>query len=255
MLGLGVGFYKLGGEQGGSPWSPKKETSLEAWWRYGVGITTRTSGEVEYVTAWADQSGNGHDMLQTDPGEQPVYQTGGDILFDPTSDTQNLALVDGAGAGYDPASITLGGEFVVGIRMNPSGASTVIMGSNHVSKANEMVKLNSGSVMRLKNDGSGGHHDFTLDSGNTTDDSYWVISRDESDNITVYKDGSSSPFVANGLSRDGTFVIDAIGVRNNNPAGGAGTNNFDGTIKEIVIFKGTTSAALIANVNNRLSTL
>jgi hypothetical protein len=140
----------------------------------------------------------------------------------------------------------------MGLKFNATLSGSVVVGSNQVN--NEMLKLQTTTTLRLKNDS--GTKDFVLSSGSTTDDSYWVISRDGSDDVTVYKDGSTSAFSTSmPQSRSGTFDIDAIGVRNSGSSGGGGTNNFDGTVTEIMIFKGTTSAALIANVNDRLSTL
>jgi hypothetical protein len=249
MLGLGTGFYGVSGDMDvkGS-WLPSDESSLEAWYRFNTGITD-PGGR---VSAWANSAGNSdYNMLQSDGNRSPTNSSGTITFSDDTTgaNLEDQLEIDTAGGADD---IELDGAFVIGMKFNSTGTNMVIMGSNQSS--NEMIKLQASTTFRLKNN-DGGLKDFTLSSGATTDDSYWVISRDGSDNITVYKDGSSSPFVANGLSRDGTFIIDAIGVRNSNPSGGAGTNNFDGTIKEIVIFKGTTSAALIANVNDRLSNL
>ena len=90
--------------------------------------------------------------------------------------------------------------------------------------------------------------DFTLcaECGAVTDDSYWVISRDDSNNVTVYKD---SVAIAAAASNDGQFDIDCIGARR------IDTNPFAGTMKEIVIFKGVTSAFLVNNLNAYLAKL
>jgi len=240
MLGLGIGTSST---QYSGGWLPSEETTLEAWWRNGEGITARTELGVRYVTEWADQSGNGHDMLQDDTGEQPTYNaTTGALTFDPTSDTQNLAFTGGA----SPTSIELDVTFVIGIKMNPAAVSTVVLGSN--AKSNEMIKVHSGSVMRVKNDTAS--NDFTLDSGDTKDDSYWVITRDSSNDVTLYKDGVRNP--SGSAAIIGTFDIDAIGVRRTNQ------NPFNGTVKEVVIFKAVEDVDvndLVANVNDRLSGL
>lgn len=47
-------------------------TSLVAWFRFGIGITE--SGG--FVSAWADQSGNGNDLLQATGTNQPAYSAG-----------------------------------------------------------------------------------------------------------------------------------------------------------------------------------
>jgi len=234
---LGLGNSLTSGYTDG--WSPSDESSLEAWYRNKVGITLESG--TENVSQWADQSGNGYDMVQADKGEQPAYNVlNGALTFDPTSDTQNLALAGGA----SPSNMTLDAAFVVGIKMDPAAISTVILGSN--SLANEMFKLQSSTVIRLKNDESG-NQDFTLDSGDTKDDAYWVVARDGSNNTTIYKDGVANP--SESISITGTFDIDAIGVRRTD------LNPFNGTVKEVVIFKGVYDTDLIANVNDRLSKL
>jgi len=253
VLGLGVGFYGVGGDMDvkGS-WLPSDEASLEAWYKVGTGITDAKPG----VTAWANQSsvGSDYDMLQSNVNRRPTV-TGsglGVITFSNTSSSPNLPdqlEIDVAG-GAD--HIELDGAFVMGLKFNATLSGSVVVGSNRLG--DEMLKLQTTTKLRLKNDS--GTKDFELSSGSTTDDSYWVISRDGSDDVTVYKDGSTSVFSTSmPQSRSGTFDIDAIGVRHSGSPGGGGTNNFDGTVTEIMIFKGTTSAALIANVNDRLSTL
>lgn len=49
-----------------------------AWFRQGVGITVTGSG----VSTWADQSGNGRDLLQGTDTNRPALQADGSVLFD-----------------------------------------------------------------------------------------------------------------------------------------------------------------------------
>lgn len=229
MLGLGSSLTTAAALS--SEWLPSDEGSLEAWYKFNTGITLNGSN----VLYWDDSSSNSFNMRQTDAGEQPAFSAGV-LTFDPSSDTQNL---------QSSSHIELDGAFVMGFKINPSASNIVVLGSNTLT--NEMFKLldnTSSEKIRVKNDA--GVVDFTLSSGSVVDDAYWVISRDGSDNITVFKDGSA---VAAAQSRSGTFDINAIGVRRTD------TNPFDGTMKEVVIFKGTTSTALINNVNSRLSGL
>ena len=228
MLGLG---NSIGGYVSSGTWLPSDEGSLEAWYRFNTGITLNGSN----VQAWADSSSNSFAMRQADAGEQPAFSAGV-LTFDPSSDTQNLQSSN---------AIELDGEFVLGFKINPAASNVVVMGSNSVN--NEMFKLldnTSTEKIRIKNDA--GVVDFELSSGTVLDDAYWVISRDGSDNITVFKDGSA---VAAAQSRSGTFDINALGIRNSD------TNPYDGTMKEVVIFKGESSTTLINNVSSRLSGL
>tara|TARA_R110000782_G_scaffold181479_1_gene271763 strand:+ start:267 stop:959 length:693 start_codon:yes stop_codon:yes gene_type:complete len=230
MLGLGNGISSSQYVSSGL-WLPSDEGSLEAWYRFNTGITLNGSN----VQAWADSSSNSFAMRQADADEQPAFSAGV-LTFDPSSDTQNLQSSN---------AIELDGEFVLGFKINPAASNVVVMGSNSVN--NEMFKLldnTSTEKIRIKNDA--GVVDFELSSGTVLDDAYWVISRDGSDNITVFKDGSA---VAAAQSRSGTFDINALGIRNSD------TNPYDGTMKEVVIFKGESSTTLINNVSSRLSGL
>ena len=57
-------------------------TSLVGWFRMGVGVTVTGAG----VSTWADQSGNGHDLLQAVDAKRPAYDGSAIITFDGTSD-------------------------------------------------------------------------------------------------------------------------------------------------------------------------
>jgi len=232
MLGLG---NSIGGYVSSGSWLPSDEGSLFAWWKFNTGITLNGSN----VNTWADSSSNSHDMVQSDGNAafQPAFSSG--VLTFAVDGSTNPDFLQSS------TNIELPGAFVVAFKINPSASNIVIMGSN--STSNEMFKIldnTSTEKIRVKNDS--GVVDFQLSSGTVLDDAYWVISRDGSDNVTVFKDGSA---VAASQSRSGTFDINALGVRATN------TNPFLGTMKEIVIFKGATSTTLINNVSSRLSGL
>ena len=53
-------------------------TSLVGWFRMGVGVTS--SGG--FASAWADQSGNGNDLLQATGTNQPAYDGSAILTFD-----------------------------------------------------------------------------------------------------------------------------------------------------------------------------
>ncbi len=230
MLGLG---NSVSASQYPGGWLPSDEVRLEAWYRFGEGVTIT---EADGVSAWADSSSNSFSMRQADTGEQPTYASGV-LTFDPTSDTQNL---------QSSSSIELDGAFVLGFRIDPAAHSVVVMGSNSV--ANEMVKLQSASVIRVKNDSTAS--DYTLETGHDTkDDAYWVISRDSSYQMSVHKDGVLQETAKANL---GTFDINSLGVRRTD------LNPYNGTMKEVVIFKGvadTKIEALRLNLQTRLAGL
>lgn len=53
-----------------------------AWFRFNTGITVTGAG----VSTWADQSGNGRDLLQGTDANRPALQADGSILFDGSTD-------------------------------------------------------------------------------------------------------------------------------------------------------------------------
>lgn len=58
-------------------------TNLAAWYKKGTGQTDAGGGA---CSAWADQSGNGFNMVQATGANQPAIQGDGTLLFDGTSD-------------------------------------------------------------------------------------------------------------------------------------------------------------------------
>ena len=234
MLGLGnsVGGYVLSGA-----WLPSDEGSLFAWWKFNTGITLNGSN----VNTWADSSSNSHDMTMSNgqAAFQPAFSSGVlTFAVDGSSNPDHLV---------SSTNIELDGEFVLGFKINPSSANNVVLAS--ITTGSEMFKIfESADRLRVKNDSA--TKDFTLSSGSILDDAYYVVSRDGSDNVTVFKDGSA---VGAAQSVAGTFDINALGLRQS--ASAPGTNPYIGTMKEVVIFKGTTSTALINNVSSRLSGL
>ena len=224
MLALKLGLSlvstpKLGG------WSPDDETSLVAWYQNQVGITLNGSD----VSAWADSSTNSHTMEQDTPTEQPAYSAG--VLTFDSGDINNL---------QSSSTVELSGAFTIGYRAYPTAFNNVILGDNVLN--NEMIKYTSSSKITIKIDGT--NKNLNLDSGTFGDD-YIVIARDGSNVITLYKNGTAQSGTA---TLAGTANINAIGVRDGDK------NPYDGTVEEVQIYS-SASAALTANVNDRLSTL
>ena len=224
MLALKLGL-SLVNKQSQGTWTPSDEASLKAWYQNAVGITLNGSD----VSNWADSSSNSFDMAQASATNQPAYSAG-TLTFN-SADTNYL---------QSSSNIELPGAFTIGIRLNPSNFSNVIIGDN--DGGGEFIKIISSSKVRMKINNSAA--DFDLDSGSFGDD-YLVFTRDSSDNMTLYKNGVAQADTEN---KSGQAEIDAIGVRD------PSTNAYDGTIKEIQIYT-SSSAALTANVNSRLAGL
>ena len=224
MLKLGLGL-SLSSIRPQGVWNPIDESSLEAWYQNAVGITLNGSD----VSQWADSSTNSYDMVQATATEQPAYSAG--VLTFVSADTNNLQT---------SGQISLSGAFTIGIKMHPTSFSNVVIADNTTS--NEFIKITANNKIRIKTDGS--VSDFTLDSGTFGDD-YIVFTRDGSNLVTLYRNGVAQ---SDTETRAGTVDIDCIGVR------ATDTNAYAGTIEEIQIYS-STSAALTANVNDRLSSI
>ena len=207
----------------GGGWNPDDETSLVAWYKNAAGIVLNGSD----VSRWNDSSSNSHDMLQATASEQPAYSNG--VLTFDSSNSENLQT---------SSQITLDGKFTIGFRANPSATNVVIIGDN--TSSNEFIKYSTSTRIVIKIGGTS--KNLNLGSGSFGDD-YIVISRDASNVITLYHNGTAqeSP-----QTLAGDCLIDAIGVR------ATDVNPYDGTVEEIQIFSDT-NATLIANVNSRLA--
>jgi hypothetical protein len=229
MLGLGS---SVSANQYPGGWLPSDDVRLEAWYRFNTGIHLSGSN----VSKWEDSSSNTFHMLQADAGEQPAFADG-ILTFDPTSDTQNL---------QSSSSIELDGSFVLGFRIDPAATGGIVVASNSV--VNEMIKLQADTSLRVKNDSTTSN--YALETGHDTrDDAYWVISRDSSNSMSVHKDGVLQEAAK---TNSGTFDINSLGARRTD------LNPYNGTMKEVVIFKGVVDAkieALRLNVQDRLSGL
>ena len=209
-------------------WQPSDETGLEAWYKFNTGITLNGSD----VSAWADSSSNSFDMAQDTASKQPAYNSGA-IDFD-ASASQSLQT------GTD---IELSGTFTLGLRLFPALNNVVVLGDNTIN--NEFFKINTSTQLRFKADSGSNFINIDVNDGDLTADNYLVITRNSSNLVSLYINGT--------LQTDtdtlvGTANIDAIGVRNPD------NNTYDGTISEIQIFD-TESTELTANVNTYLSNL
>ena len=206
-------------------WSPDDETYLVAWYKNATGITLNGSD----VSKWNDSSSNSYDMVQATASEQPAYNDG-DIDF-VAADTQNLQTT---------GQIGLLGVFTIGIRLNPDSVNVVVLGDN--TSGGEFLKIQSSSVFKVKIGGT--EVELSLNSGSFGDD-YLVITRNASNLITLYRNGTVQTDTE---TLSGTSLIDTIGVRRTD------LNAYDGTISEIQIYAAE-SSSLTANVNDYLSQL
>jgi hypothetical protein len=226
MLALKLGLSLVSTPKLGE-WSPDDETSLEAWYQNAVGITLNGSD----VSAWADSSSNSYDMLQATATEQPAYSAG--VLTFASADSNNLQT--------SGADIELTGDFTIGAKIHLTADGGVLLGDNTV--AGEFIRFTSSTEFRIRVAGATAVN-IDKDSGNWLEDAYMVLTR-ISGVFTLYWKGVAQ---ADTETKAGTASIDAIGIRRTD------TNPYEGTISEIQIYS-SSSAALTANINDRLSTL
>ena len=227
MLALKLGQSLVSSNSPGG-WSPDDETSLVAWYQNQVGITLNGSD----VSAWADSAPAGlYDMVQDTATEQPAYSAG--VLTFASADTNNLQT--------SGANIELTGDFTIGVKLHLTAGGGTLLGDNDIN--GEFIRFTSTTELRIRVANATAVN-IDKDSGTFVEDAYMVLTR-ASDVLTLYWKGVAQ---ADTETKAGTASIDAIGVRNSD------ANPYEGTISEIQIYS-SSSAALTANINDRLAAL
>lgn len=228
MLGLKQSL-SLSSNRALGGWTPDSEgTDLVAWYKNKEGIVLNGSN----VSRWNDSSSSDHNMVQSTEEKQPAYNAStGALTFDKTA-SQSLQTA---------TQISIGNEFSIGVRLNASAINVVVLGDN--TQPSEFLKIMTATSLRVSTDGA--LVDFTVNDGDLTADNYLVVTRNSSNLISLYINGTLQTDTE---TLAGTVDIDAIGVRrtNNNP--------YSGTISEVQIYR-STSLALTNNVNDYLSNL
>ena len=212
-------------------WQPSDEGSgLIAWYKNKTGISLNGSD----ISRWADSSSNSFDMLQATASEQPAYDSSTGELRFVAADTQSL---------QSASDIELANTFTIGIKLFPTLNSVVVLGDNTIN--NEFFKINTSTELRFKSDTGSNFIDITVNDGNLKADNYLVITRNSSNLVSLYINGTLQTSTG---TLSGTANIDAIGVRNTD------NNPYQGSISEIQIFN-KESTALTTNVNDYLSAI
>jgi len=243
MLGLGNSLVTESSVSE-SDWTILEDPYLWAYYKYasGLGFDGGSAIAGYAIDEWEDQSDNSYNMIQDTTGEEPVYfpMTHASLEFTP-GNASTLALASG--------HITLDGNFIIGFKIKPDISNTVVLGSNTIG--DEIFKLLNDTTVRIKNDSASA--DFVLGSESTTDSSYYVISRDSSNVVTVYKDGTGDDFNDSTQTITGTFDVNCIGRKS-----GGSPNYYDGLILEMVIFKDNTDGVasnIIDGLHSRFEAL
>jgi len=151
MLGLGVGFYKLAGnDYPGGEWGPiELGSKLIAWYQYSTGISTTTIGETSgLITRWSDQSGNNNSLTPSasdNADVMPAVHADGSVFFQQTNDTLEFT-----------SGLSLG-KFAIYGRFKCSNFNDVLL---EKSNDGEFIKFQTTTEFRIQP--GGGRKDMAI---------------------------------------------------------------------------------------------
>jgi hypothetical protein len=245
MLGLGVGFYRLGGEDtAASRFTPKggggAGGGVDRWYSANVGISGASGGssnagtmaDGENITTWVDQSGNGVNAVQATAAHQPHWETDaadfGALKFDNVADMT-----------FEAIEIDANEDFSVIIRIKPIAFGTdVIIGND----SSNFLRFNGSNADFRTKIGGAGNNNFN-DSSNTVSTSVYstlIFSRTnaETGTLNLYVKAED---VANeidwaeghGETDNDALTLSVIGAQ------ASGTNEINAFIKDVLIYKGS----------------
>jgi len=210
MLGLGVGFYKLAGnDYPFGEWNPLLlEDKLANWYQFNTGISTTTVGEsTNQITRWSDQKGdNSLTPTATDnTAVMPKLESDGTVFFNGSGDTLEFN------------SDLSFGKFSIYIKMNFKSDSAVSNDDlfEHASSG-DFLKLANPTEARVK---IGTRHDFTIDEIIEGTPFVLGFERAADGSLAVYKDnvaGTAADGDSLNVAISTTIDLDRIGKPVNN---------------------------------------
>lgn len=210
MLGLGVGFYKLAGnDYPFGEWNPLLlEDKLANWYQFNTGISTTTVGEsTNQITRWSDQKGDNSlaPTANDNTAVMPKLESDGTVFFNGSGDTLEFN------------SDLSFGKFSIYIKMNFKSDSAVSNDDlfEHASSG-DFLKLANPTQARIK---IGTRHDFTI--GEIIEGTPFVIGfeRAADGSLAVYKDnvaGTAADGDSLNVAISTTIDLDRIGKPVNN---------------------------------------
>jgi hypothetical protein len=158
-----------------------------------------------FVTTWYDQSGNANNATQATAGNQPIIVSSGAILTDVTTGNYSVRFQN---AGLNmTSSVTLVQQFIASFviqRVNTSAQFFIGNASSNIY----MMGLNGNN--NNTNIGGGSATNLQIISGLVT--RLLTISRDSSDIITGYNDGTQ---MTNTRTNSGNSTYNALGRASN----------------------------------------
>lgn len=210
----------------GGPPEPITALTPAAWYRYGIGITVNGQG----VSSWADQSGNGRDLLQGTDGARPPLQADNSILFNGTDEFLAAAFTlnqpESVYILFNPVSFTANDRILDGATLNTGG----------------VIQTTSTPTLRL-NAGTN-----TAGFSGPAVGVYGVVAAVFNGASSVQQFNNNTPVVADaGLGNMGGLTLGANGVAVGNYA------NIQ--VKEVIVFAAAHDAATRATVITYLATV
>ena len=250
MLGLGVGFYKLAGnDYPGGEFAPDQIENLSLWLRFntdvrgrdgeGTTITSQTSPypDGETISQWNDQSGNNNHAAQTNAVDMPLFEADepGALHFATAVKFMDLT---------SNIQIDANTDFTAVIRFKCTSFSSqrAFLGS----ATDEFFRLNTNKAFRLKIGSS--NSTFAEGASTMATDTYYTVmvvrSNGSTGNINVYVRGGVYT-TASGKDWDAAENSTNTGQIDFNNIGSAADdgNNFHGFIKDVIIYDGTALTA------------
>jgi hypothetical protein len=188
------------------------------------------------VSTWYDQSGSTNDATQTDPTKQPKIVDGGTLL----KDSNNNPEVDFDGAGD---------TFVIDFGADLTQANSIFMvhqSDTTSSNLNELFDSVNQSAPRTLLDQSGSNYRMLAATNASTG---VALTTDKSVIFALYN-GASSFFAKNGVTSS-TFDAGSVSINQNSNLGSSGSNSYDGTMQEFIIYNSDQSdnrTAIEANI-------
>ena len=224
----------------GSSWQPSDEGCLEAWYKKGVGITTVFRSPHDYTTSWTDSSSNTNDMVNSDAipspptaPTQPIYYGAPNHQME--FNTAWLTFLKSA------SSISLSGEFTIVIRMNPPASPNGKFLSS--DSLNSYFEYASTSQIKFKLASGDTPQDLDLNGATTFGDDYLIITRNDSDLVTLWRNGVEQTASVTSTS---ALTLNGLGYNSG--------ETLTGSILEVQMYS-CSNATLTSNANTYASTL
>lgn len=250
MLGLGVGFYKLAGnDYPGGGFAPDQIENLSLWLRFNKDITGPSDGEVglstqtipypdgSRINQWKDQSGNNNHALQDTTADMPLFEADEPGALNFAGQTKFMDLTSNI-------QIDANTDFTAVVRFKCVDFST--QRAFFGSATDEFFRLQTNKAFRLKIGSS--NSTFAEGSATMETDAYYtaivVRSNGSTGNINVYVRGGAYT-TASGKDWDAAENSTNTGQIDFNNIGSAADDdkNFNGFIKDVIIYDGTAVTA------------